>query len=84
MPSATALATPIALVSAIPTVPVSAIPSVPVFAVPIAPILMGPSEFLSSSLISFLRIYCSKLMVSRFMLLVRLVSYYPFSVRGGQ
>ena len=59
MPSATTLATPIAPVSAIPTVPVSAVPFVPVFAVPTASILTGPSEFLDSSLIFFLQVYCS-------------------------
>ena len=59
MPSATTPTTPIALVSTIPIVPVSAVPFVPVFAIPITSILMGLSEFLDSSLIFFLRVYCS-------------------------
>ena len=59
MPSAVAPTTPISaiptvLVFVVPSIPVSTVPSVPISTVPIAPILTGPSEFLISSLISFL------------------------------
>lgn len=59
MPSAAAPAKPIAPISAVPTAPVSAVPFVPVSTVLTASIFTGLGEFLISSLISFLRVYCS-------------------------
>ena len=69
-------------VSTVPSVPVSTVPSIPVSVVPIAPIPAGPVSFSSPPLFLSLKFIAlsSQFLMLRFMLLVRFVAYYHFSV----